>query len=100
MTGSNEPRGTRLATVGPLRSTQMARAAAPTGSLRLLPAGEWREGGRACVDLALQQNPPHTPVALAQAGKVSRSNMALPQLLMASVIQRIPIMFITIPVLA
>lgn len=64
--GSNEPRGTRLTTVGPLRSAQMSGLAAPTGSLRLVPVGE--EGGRACVELTLQQNLPHTPVALAQAG--------------------------------
>ncbi len=55
---------------------------------------------RLCVDHLLQQNQAHTPVALAQAGKESRLNMALPQLLMASVIQRMPMMFMTIPVLA
>lgn len=43
---------------------------------------------------------PHNPVVLAQVGKVSRWNMALPQLLMARVMHRMPMMFITIPVLA
>lgn len=42
----------------------------------------------------------HTPVALAQTGKLPSSNIALPQVLMASVIQRMPMMFMTIPVLA
>lgn len=48
----------------------------------------------------LHQTHSHTPVVLAQEGKVFRLNMALPQLLMANVIQRIPIIFITKPVLA
>jgi hypothetical protein len=39
-------------------------------------------------------------VVLAQEGKVSRLNIALPQLLMARVMHRIPMMFITIPILA
>ena len=42
----------------------------------------------------------HTPVLLAQAGKESSWNMALPQLLMAKVMQRIPMRFMTMPVLA
>ena len=42
----------------------------------------------------------HTPVTLAQDGKVSRLNIALPQLLMASVMHRIPMMFMTTPVFA
>lgn len=39
-------------------------------------------------------------VALAQDGKESKSNITRPQLLMARVIQPMPIMFITTPVLA
>lgn len=39
-------------------------------------------------------------VALAHEGKESRANMAWPQLLMARVMQPIPMMFITTPVLA
>lgn len=68
-----------------------------TRGLRLAPV---EREGRVCVDHLLRQNQAHTPVTLAQAGKESRSNMALPQLLMASVMQRMPMMFMMIPVLA
>lgn len=50
--------------------------------------------------LCINHKEAHTPVKFAQAGNVSRWNMALPQVLMASVMQRMPMMFITIPVLA
>lgn len=39
-------------------------------------------------------------VALAHDGKVSRANRTRPQLLMATLMQAIPMMFITMPVLA
>lgn len=56
--------------------------------------------GRVCADNHLWQNQAQIPVTFAHVGKESRWNMALPQLLMASVMQRMPIMFMTIPVLA
>lgn len=46
------------------------------------------------------ENLDHAPVLLAQVGKESKSNIALPQLLMANVMHRIPMMFMTNPVLA
>lgn len=42
----------------------------------------------------------HTLVLLAQAGKVSSWNIAFPQVLMASVMQKRPMMFMTTPTLA
>lgn len=85
------------AAVGHMRSSVWSCAYALTRGLCLAPVDK---EGRVCMDHLLWQNHAHTPVTLAQLGKVSRSNMALPQLLMASVIQRMPMMFMTIPVLA
>lgn len=42
----------------------------------------------------------HISVWLAQAGNVSRLNIALPQVLMARVMQKIPMTFIIMPVFA
>lgn len=42
----------------------------------------------------------HTAVVFAQLGKVSKLNKALPQLLMAKVMERIPMIFMTMPVFA
>lgn len=58
--------------------------------------GPRQEGPRALDGLCL-----HFPIVVfAHEGKVSKWNMARPQLLTASVMHRTPMMFITIPVLA
>lgn len=86
-----------LAAIRHMQSTVWSHAAALTRDLCVALVD--REG-RVCMDHLPWWKQTHTPVTLAQTGKVSRSNMALPQLLMASVIHRMPIMFMTIPVLA
>lgn len=54
-----------------------------------------------CCSLMLESlSVSHTTVVFAQLGKVSKLNIALPQLLIARVMERIPMMFMTMPVFA
>lgn len=91
----NEPCKPRVLTA--IRPVWCGRTVALTRGVCLAPEAGRKRG---CVGHLLRQGQAHTPVTLAQAGKVSSSNIALPQLLMAIVMQRMPMMFMTIPVFA